>query len=153
MAKQLTFDTGLVEYEINGAVTVRFNPADAAFTEKLYNCFTELESRQAEFQARVDEIGDDGAEMFAYANERDAEMRGIIDGLLGDGVANALFPDMNCYALADGMPVWINLMFAIAEEIEGAFSREQKRSDPRMRQFSDKHKELLAKYKKKNSKK
>ena len=152
MAKTLNFDDGLVEYEING-VPVRFNPTDAKFAERLYNSFTMLESRQDEFKKRVEEIGDNSEEMFAYATERDSEMRGIIDGLLGNGVADALFPNMNCYALADGMPVWINLMFAIAEEIESAFSNEQKRSDPRLKQFDKKHQELLAKYKKATSKK
>ncbi len=110
MAKKLSFDTGVVEYDINGTAKVRFNPTDATFVERLYNTFTELESKQEEFQARIDEIGDDGERMFAYAGERDREMRGLIDGLLGEGTADALLPNMNCYALADGLPVWINLM-------------------------------------------
>lgn len=152
MAKQLKFDTGLVEYEING-VPVAFNPADSSFAERLYDCFAQLDSRQGEFSKRVQEIGDDGEKMFAYANERDAEMRETIDSLLGDGVADKLFPNMNCYALADGMPVWINLMVAIAEEIEGAFSREQKRNNPRMQKISAKNEELLAKYRKATTKK
>ena len=153
MAKSITFETGVVEYDINGAVTVRFNPTDVNFTERMYESFTALDSRQDEFQKRIDEISDDNAEMFAYAKERDAEMREIIDGLLGQGVSDALFPDMNCYALADGMPVWINLMFAIAEEIHDAFASEQEKADPRLRKFNDKHEELLAKYKKATTKK
>lgn len=147
MAKTLNFDTGLVEYSINGAVTVRFNPADSKFTERLYETFTNLDARQDEFQKRVDEIGDDGDAMFAYANERDAEMRGCIDGLLGEGVANALFPDMNCYALADGLPVWMNLMFALAEEVERAFTAQRKRSDPRLKAYNKKYSAMAAKYK------
>lgn len=153
MAKTLTFDDGLKEYDINGKVTIRFNPADSKFTERLYDVFMQLEARQDEFQAKIDSIGQDGEQLFAYANERDAEMRGIIDGLFGNGVADALFPDMSCYALADGMPVWINFMLAVAEEIESAFDREQKASDPRVRRLSDKNEELLAKYKKATTKK
>jgi hypothetical protein len=148
MAKTLSFETGVVEYEVNGAATIRFNPTDAAFVERLYQTFTDLDAKQEEFQAQVDEIGEDGERMFAYAKERDAEMRGIIDGLLGDGVADALFPDMNCYALADGLPVWINLMFAIAEEIEAAYTAEQKKSDPRLRKYDKKYAGMMAKYKK-----
>ena len=90
MAKSLTFDTGVVEYEINGAATVRFNPTDTVFVERMYRTFTDLDERQGEFQKKVDEIDGDGEEMFAYAKERDAEMRGIIDDLLGEGVADAL---------------------------------------------------------------
>lgn len=147
MAKSLSFDTGVKEYDLNGAVTVRFNPTDAAFSERLYNAFKELDARQDEFQREVDEIGEDGGRMFAYANERDREMRGVIDGLLGEGVADALFPDMNCYALADGLPVWINLMFAVADEIQSAFSEEQKRTDPRVRGYNKRYAAMMKKYK------
>lgn len=146
MAKVLSFDTGLVEYEINGAATVRFNPTDAAFTERLYDTFTSLDKRQDEFKSKVEEIGGDGAAMFEYANERDKEMRGIIDGLLGEGVADALFPDMNCYALADGLPVWINLMFAIADEIQAAYTAEQKKTDPRVAGYNKKYEDMMQKY-------
>ena len=153
MAKNLNFETGVVEYEINGVAKARFNPTDVNFAQRMYSSFMELDSRQDEFQKRVEDIGDDSGEMFAYAQERDAEMRAIIDGLLGEGVADALFPDMNCYALADGMPVWVNLMFAVAEEIQGAFEGEQAKADPRLRDISDKNAELLAKYKKATTKK
>ena len=124
MGKVLSFDTGLVEYDINGAVTVRFNPT-----------------------RKVDEIGEDGAAMFAYAKERDREMRGIIDGLLGEGVADALFANMNCYALADGLPVWINLMFAVADEIQSAYTAEQKKTDPRIAGYNKKYQGMMQKYK------
>ncbi|MCI8469363.1 MAG: hypothetical protein HFJ75_07775 [Eggerthellaceae bacterium] len=147
MAKKLSFDTGVAEYDINGKVKVRFNPTDSGFVERLYKLFSDLEAKQGEFQERIDEIGEDGEAMFAYAAERDAEMRAMIDGLLGDGVAAALFPGMNCYALADGLPVWVNLMFALAEEVEKAYEDEQGRSDPRIRGYNKKYEAMRAKYK------
>lgn len=146
-SKSLSFDTGVVEYEINGMATARFNPTDAAFAERLYNAFTELDARQDEFEKRVTEIGEDGEAMFAYAKERDEEMRGIIDGLLGEGVADALFPDMNCYALADGLPVWINLMLAVADEVATAYEGERGKGDPRLKAYDGKYHDLLKKYK------
>ena len=145
-AKSLSFDTGVVEYDINGAATVRFNPADVEFTERLYQAFSDLDARQEEFRREVDEIGTDGERLFAYARERDREMRGIIDGLLGEGVADALFPDMNCYALADGLPVWINLMMAVAEEVEGAYTSQQGRGEPRVQAYHKKYEAMLRKY-------
>ena len=145
-SKSLSFDTGVVEYEINGMATARFNPTDAAFAERLYDAFTELDARQDEFEKRVTEIGEDGEAMFAYAKERDEEMRGIIDGLLGEGVADALFPDMNCYALADGLPVWINLLFAVAEEIEAAYHLEQGKTDPRIKAYNARYAGMMKKY-------
>lgn len=148
-ATELNFDTGIKEFRINGAVTVHFNPTDTAFVERLYGAFTDLEKNQDEYQKRIDEIGDDGEKLFEYANERDAEMRAIIDNLLGEGVADALFVNMNCYALSEGLPIWLNLMFVIAETIEKAFTTEQKKSDPRLKKFSKKYDGMMAKYKRK----
>lgn len=153
MSKALNFDTGIVDYEVNGTTHIRFNPTDIAFTERLYNAFMALDERQDEFERRVREIGEDKEEMFEYAKERDAEMREIIDGLFGKGKSDGLFPNMNCYALADGMPMWINFLFAVAVEIRDSFTEEQRKADPRLRKFSDKNEELLAKYRKATTKK
>ncbi len=151
-AKTLTFDTGIVTYDLNGAATVRFNPTDAAFVERLYKVFADLEAEQVKWQTDVEEIndveefGERSTKMFDYANQRDTEMRGLIDGLLGEGVSDAVFPDINCYALADGLPVWVNLLFAIAEEVNAAYTAEQKKTDPRVKSYSDKYEALLQKY-------
>jgi hypothetical protein len=81
-------------------------------------------------------------------------MRGYINELFAqDGIADEIFNGINCYALADGMPIWVNLLFAIAEEIDAAFSEQGKRHDPRMQKLTDKNAELLAKYKKATTKK
>ena len=147
MGKLLSFETGVVEYDINGAAKVRFNPTDAEFTERLYRAFSALDAKQEGYRERVSEIGDDREGMFEYARERDAEMRAIIDGLLGEGVADALFPDMNCYALADGLPVWVNLMFAIADEIHDAYTTQEKKGDPRVKAYNQKYTKMMSKYK------
>ena len=146
-SKQLNFDTGIVDYVVNGGVHVQFNPADVAFTERFYNTFKQLESRQDEFEKRVNEINKgDKTELFAYARERDAEMRNDINELFQNDVADGIFDGFNCYAMADGMPVWVNFLFAIAEEVRDAYDEEQKKQDPRLKQFDAKHEELLKKY-------
>ena len=147
MSKQLNFDTGIVDYEINGGAHVRFNPADVAFTECFYNTFKQLESQQEEFEKRVAEINEgDRTELFAYARERDAEMRERINELFQDDIADSIFGGCNCYAMAEGMPLWINFLFAVAEEIRNAYDEESKKQDPRLKQFDAKHEELLRKY-------
>ena len=40
--KQLQFSDGLEEYSLNGRVTVRFNPTDASFLERLAELFSLL---------------------------------------------------------------------------------------------------------------
>lgn len=144
--KALDFDTGIVEYKVNGAATVRFNPTDSGFANRFYDTLTELEGQQDSLR---DAAGDlkDTRDFFEFFKERDAEMRKAVDGLLGEGVSDSIFAGMNCYALADGLPVWMNLMFAIADEIGEAMGEEQQKTDPRIASYNKKYSELVEKYK------
>ena len=44
--KSLSFPDGLEEYSLNGRVTVRFNPTDASFLERLSELFSRLDALQ-----------------------------------------------------------------------------------------------------------
>ena len=126
----------MVEYEING-VPVKFNPTDESFTNRLYETFGVLEGLQNAFAEG------DGFEKFS---ELDKDMRAIIDGLLGDGIADKLFEGMNCYALADGLPVWMNLIMALLYEVTEAYEREFGKTDARVRAHKKKYGAMIAKY-------
>lgn len=141
MAKTLSFETGLVEYDLNGAVTVRFNPTDESFVSKLYDAFGELD----DLQAKLTDGGGDAGDVLKRFGDLDADMRGTIDGLLGAGVADAAIP-MNCYAIADGLPVWCNLMLALLDEVTEAYEREFGKTDGRIKAHSAKFDAMMAKY-------
>ena len=139
MAKTLSFATGVEEYDVNG-VKVRFNPTDETFVSRLYEAFGSLDGLQGR-------LGDDDAEdVLGKFARLDAEMRQTIDGLLGAGVADALFPDMNCYAVADGLPVWMNLVLALLDEVTEAYEREFGKTDARLKAHSSKYDAIMAKY-------
>lgn len=73
----------------------------------------------------------------------DADTRKILrERGLGESRDAAVFGTMNVYALADGLPVWCNLMLAIIDEMDSSFAREKKASNPRVQKY-------LAKYKRK----
>lgn len=135
--KALSFDTGLVTYDLNGKIKITFNPTDSAFVERLFNVFSDLDKKQESYRAEVERATN--REVFEIARKRDAEMREMIDGVLGSGVCNALFADMNLYALADGLPVWANFLLAIMDEIDTVFAREQKQTNVRIRKYSQKY--------------
>ena len=134
--KALSFDTGLVTYDLNGKIGLTFNPTDSAFVERLFNTFDELDKKQDQYRAEVENV--DRREVFNIARKRDAEMREMIDGALGAPVCDAVFGGMNVYALANGLPVWANLLLAVMDEIDTSFSREQKMTNTRIRKYSDK---------------
>lgn len=135
--KELNFETGLVEYKINGGAVVRFNPTDSNFVKRLFDAYETLDSKQEFYKKRVDTMADK-KEVFVFAKEQDDEMRGIIDGLFCEPVSDDIFGALNVYALADGLPVWCNLMFAVMDEIDTGFAREQKATNPRLEVYRKK---------------
>ena len=78
--KELNFDSGLVAYSLNGKFEVSFNPTDSNFVERLYSAFEDLDKKQESYKAQIEKMADK-KEIFEFARERDAEMRGIIDGV------------------------------------------------------------------------
>ena len=66
-------------------------------------------------------------------------MRAMIDETLGASVCDALFGGMNVYAMADGLPVWCNLLLAVMDEIDTSFAKEQKRMNPRIAKYTAKY--------------
>lgn len=136
--KNLNFDSGLITYTLNEVCEVSFNPTDSNFTERLYSAFEELDKKQESYKTQVQQMTDK-REIFRFARERDAEMREIIDGVFEVPLCDTLFGSMNVYAMANGLPVWCNLMLAVMDEIDTAFSREQKLTNPRVAKYTAKY--------------
>lgn len=130
----IKFETGLVTYNLNGACQLTFNPTDSAFVERLFDTFNELDKKQEAYQEEAkQEAGP--KELFALARKRDKEMRAMLDEAFGTPVCDALFGGMNVYALANGLPVWCNLMLAVMDEIDTSFANQQKLTNPRIQKY------------------
>ncbi len=136
--KELTFDTGLVTYNINGACEVSFNPTDSSFVEKLFNAFDMLDKRQEDYKAEVERTKTN-REVFETARKMDSEMRNIINDVFGLEVCSSVFGTMNVYAMADGLPVWANLLLTIMDEIDTSFAKERKATDSRIAKYTKRY--------------
>lgn len=136
--KELNFESGLVTYALNGKCEISFNPTDTNFVERLYTAFETLDKKQEWYKTQVEKIAGK-KEIFDFAREQDAEMRRIIDGVFEAPVSDALFGGMNVYAVANGFPVWCNLLLAVMDEIDTAFTREQKLTNPRISKYTGKY--------------
>ena len=136
--KALSFESGLVTYNINGKCQVSFNPTDSNFVERLYLAFEDLDKKQESYKTQVEKLADK-REIFDFARERDVEMRQVIDGLFDAPVSDSLFGGMSVYAVAGGLPVGCNLMLAVMDEIDTTFSREQKATNPRIAKYTEKY--------------
>lgn len=136
---EIRFDTGLVTYDINGACSVSFNPTDTNFVERLFATFEELGKLQ---DAQEQEAQADGspAAFFEKCRQRDGDMRALVDKIFSQPVSEAVFGPMSLYALADGLPVWANFVLSVMDEVDTSFAREQKRTSPRLKKYTDKYK-------------
>ena len=135
--KELNFDLGLNEYDLGRKVTVRFNPTDVSFLEKLSESFATLDRIQEE--VKREEISDE-KDVYNLAKNLDTKMRDIIDALFGMDVCTPLFGEMNLFASAGGLPVWANLMLAIADEVQDSMDSELKHREARIRKYTEKYK-------------
>ena len=136
---EMVIDTGVVTYDLNGKVSISFNPTDISFVERLFDSFNSLESNYERYQEEVSKMGDK-REIFRLMRERDEEMRHMINEALGADVCEPLFGSMNVFSLdSSGLPVWANLVLSIIDVIDTAFSREQKVTNPRLAKYLDKY--------------
>ncbi|MBQ3757618.1 MAG: hypothetical protein II873_10930 [Oscillospiraceae bacterium] len=136
--KQLQFSDGLEEYSLNDRVTVRFNPTDASFLERLSELFSRLDALQEEVSTLQDSTPEE--EVFPLAKSLDARMRDLLDGFFGTTVCEPLFGSMNLFASAGGLPVWANLLLALTEEVESAMQGELSAREARIAKYTEKYK-------------
>ena len=137
--KNLSFDLGINEYDLGGEVTVRFNPTDVRFLEKLSDSFEYLDLLQEEVKLSKEEITDE-KDVFNLAKNLDVKMRDIINALFGgEDICSPLFGEMNLFASAGGLPVWANLMLAIADEVSDSMQGELKKREAKIRKYTEKY--------------
>ena len=135
--KSLSFSDGLEEYSLNGRVTVRFNPTDASFLERLAELFSRLDALQEEVSALQDSTPEE--EVFPLAKSLDARMRALLDDFFGTPVCDGIFGTMNLFASANGLPVWANLLLALTEEVEAAMQGELSAREARIAKYTEKY--------------
>ena len=137
--KSLSFSDGFEEYRLNDRVTVRFNPTDVGFLEKLSHTFEQLDQLQDEVRRSRDSITDD-REVFPIVRELDAKMRDVINELFGDDVCTPLFGSVNLFASSGGLPLWANLLLAITDEVQSAMKGELDAREKRIAKYVEKYK-------------
>ena len=134
----LTINTGVQEYVINDKVKIYLNPTDPAFLKRLFERFSELEGKDRAWRQKLQGITD-ATEILAAYDEGDAMFRAAIDDVLGDGVCAAILGPVSVLAFADGTPIWMNILLAVIDEMDGAVAREEKAKNPKIQKY-------LAKY-------
>ena len=132
--KNISLETGKVEYLLGGKVSVRFNPTDLNYMERVYAAFDELGRIQDRFQKDIEKLEEE-KEIFALAKETDGKIREVLNALFEKDVCEPLFGNMNLFAYSGGMPVWVNLMLALSDEMNTAMLAEADARDKRIEKY------------------
>lgn len=136
---EIRFDTGIKEFDINGAVKVQFCPTDMSFIEKVFNVGDAIDKKSEEFQARIDKI-EDNRELFDEARAIDGEIRDLLNSIFDEDVCTPLFGTMSTFSAAEGLPVWANFLFAIIDTLDGDFAEQKKKTNQRLQKYTAKYK-------------
>lgn len=135
--QELNISTGLVTYRVNDACEVTINPTDVAFVEKLYSVFEELDKKQEEYKTEINAA--EKREVFHVADRMNTELREMVNGVFGMDICSAVFGNMSVCAMADGLPLWANLLLGFMDVVDDSFINEQKKTSARITKYSSKY--------------
>lgn len=140
MAEIIKFETGIEEFNLNGQKTVYFCPTDMNFIETVFRVVETLDQKELVFQKELEALGEDEeAKVFDLGKAHDQEIREEINGIFGDDICTPVFGTLNVFALADGLPVWANLLFAIIDKLDDKFVAEKEKTNPRLAKYTAKY--------------
>lgn len=135
--KTLNFDTGIVTYSLNDKCEININPTDSMLVGRLIGLVDRLDEKREKYATEMENA--EAKDVFDISARFDAEMRTEIDSALGAPVCDAVFGDMSVLAMADGLPVFCNLIFAILDEVDAGWIRESKKTSSRISKYTSKY--------------
>lgn len=136
--KELKFETGLAEMQVNGGRIIRFNPADIGFMDTLFTLLGKIEAIETETEKKRDKT-DDLAKRFDYARASDKRMREAVDAVFGDGFCDEVFSGLRLTALAEGLTVLENFVFAVLDEMDESVRDNLAKREGRIAKYTAKY--------------
>lgn len=133
----LSINIGVEEYIINGKAKVLLNPTDPAFVSRLYNRFSELEEQDKAWRDKISKL--EGAEVLNAWEEGDQLFRAAVDDVLGEGTCETICGSVSVLAMADGAPIWMNILLGIIDVIDSGVAREEKAKNPKLQKYLSKY--------------
>lgn len=134
---QLTMNNGVKAYAVNGIENaLYFNPLDADFAKRILDAIPKCQKIMENKQISTD---DEAEVLFAKLREADKEIRAAIDEAFGQPLCEKIFTETRVTALADGFPLWLNLILAVVDEIDASISRVDKQSSEKLQYYTGKY--------------
>lgn len=139
----LTYSAGKRAYTLNEGAVIYFDPCDAEFANKVIVAVRNCQDIQSKFPR---EPMQDLDEQLALIQEMNANIRRQIDAAFGEPVCDKAFCGSSPCAIADGLPVWLNFLMAVIDEVDANMPEGEKRARVRVQQYMDKYNAKYGKY-------
>lgn len=140
--EKLFFQNPKKTYLVNDGAEIHFNPADVNFVNRIFNLLSMLEMKQKENPP------DNQEDVFTVIAKRDAEMREAIDLAFEEPVCDKVFGTTNVFSLSGGVPLCMNFLMAVIDEIDAAADKETRMS-PAAAEYLKKYEAKYGKYQRK----
>lgn len=137
----LNFQTSRKTYTVNDGCEISFDPADIGFVNRLFDLMEKMEKQNNAAPQEVDNV----FEAFA---KKDKDMRAEIDAVFGEPVCEKIFGTTNIFSPAGGLPLCMNFLLAVIDEVDAASETETKPS-AKVNAYMQKYEKKYGKYVKK----
>lgn len=137
----LNFQTSRKTYTVNDSCEISFDPADIGFVNRLFDLMEKMEKQNNAEPQEVENV----FEAFA---KKDRDMRAEIDAVFGEPVCEKIFGTTNIFSPAGGLPLCMNFLLAVIDEVDAASETETKPS-ARVNAYMQKYEKKYGKYVKK----
>ena len=134
----LNFQTSRKTYTVNDNCEISFDPADISFVNRLFDLMEKMEKIQNTESQDVENV-------FKIAAQRDKEMRAEIDAVFGEPICEKVFGTTNVLSPAGGLPLCMNFLLAVIDEVDAASEAETKPS-ARVDAYMQKYQKKYGKY-------
>lgn len=143
---ELSYVAGKKSYTLNGGEVIHFDPGDSEFANRVVVAFRNCHNIQKSYP---EDPFTDIDEQLAFIQKMNADICEEIDKAFEEPVCKKACCGSSPCSLADGLPVWMNFLMAVIDEIDANMPEGEKRSRIRVQQYMDKYNTKYGKYKKK----
>lgn len=143
--EKLNINSGKKKYMINDTEEyICFNPSSPEFAQKIVDAFRKChkitEQTKVAFNGSADSI-------FETLNKIDAEIKATIDAAFDEPVCEKAFEGASAISLSDGLPIWVNFLMAVIDEIDKSVSEAKTTISPSAQRYLDKYQKKYGKLK------
>jgi len=133
MANSITFETGLVTFDINNTGrTVTFNPTDAGYAEKLRDLVDKLAAIEKQHESADEDV-------LTRLRTTDQDMRAEVDDFFGAGFCADVFGDARLLALSGGLTLIEQLLYAIVDQMDSSIREAEGLRKQKLEKYTKKY--------------